>query len=185
MTILLFQHFDFALLLVPQLLHFLANAAILALFGINRPPPFLLHLLSDACLLFKDTVKFILCLIVGPFQTAHLVLAVGQLNLDVVKASSQHTQVLIKHSFGLLLLDEPLLDLLQARLVLGNLSRMLFLHFEDFAFVLRHQSLLRRVCLVTKLLYNSFNLSVPFAHHFFSDLALGLYMLVLGLLEQL
>ena len=61
---------------------------------------------------------------------------------------------------------------------------MLLLHLGDLDLILGHESLLRRVCLVTKFLNDRFNLTISLLHHFFSDLTLSLNVLILCLLEQ-
>ncbi len=62
---------------------------------------------------------------------------------------------------------------------------MLFLYFCHLAFVLGHQGLLGWVCLVAKFFNDCFNLTVTLSDHLFSNLALGLNMLILRLFKQL
>ena len=80
---------------------------------------------------------------------------------------------------------EFVLYLLEAGLVLSRFLLVLLLHLRDLTLILGHESLLGGVSLVSELLDDCFNFPVSLTHHLFSYLALGLNVLVLGLLQEL
>ena len=113
---------------ILQRLRFLADPAYFLILLIDSQTHLLLHIKPDLSLLLVNAVELCLCLGIVAFHCAHSVSFVSKFDLEIIHSPCQHSQVLIKHVFRLLLTYKFVLYLLEAGLILSRFLLVLLLH---------------------------------------------------------
>ena len=133
-----FEHLDLTLVLVCDLLGLFTDASNLFFLSVDSLAHLFLHIQSNLCLFFINAVQLCLGLGTASFDSAEFVSLVGILDLKVIHASCQDSQVFIKHITGFLLVDQFIFDLGQTCLVFSAFQRILLLHLRNLKLILCH-----------------------------------------------
>lgn len=145
----------------------------------------LFHLSPDAILIIPDVVKFGVSLRMNPLLLFQLFVFVSQVQFHIVNATGEHSDILVKHVSGLVRIRIFFFPPVYAIFVFLDLQAVFLLNLLAFLFILGHQLLLSTVCLISQLLDDCLNFTVPLSNHILFKFALAFDTGVLGFLHHL